>query len=182
MIRDPNRPITALHYMPETVDDVNLCGCNFRKDFLCFMAAELIHPDSIVTHDADTPGIVIANTWTHTDMHGLYTREWFEADLRASMKGFAKFIADEYLPFEPVRLKPAESAYALAVYNFMGDEFPFDLRFLGEFRSSIVVQNEAGETGFSPGFRYTIATKIKADPERDREVGVAKDFSEIFDD
>ena len=179
--RDPelDRPITARHFMPKDESEISVFGTDVRQDFLDYLWGYRVEIDQ---QPDDTPVVIPFATWVHTDAHGILTRDVFEADLREAVKRLAKSIRANFAPFEPVRLTDKNMAYGVSFYDFRGDPFPFDLRLVGEFRACLPIRSDKGEDGFSPGFRYTLATRVKFHRERDGDVYVGQDFSTVFDE
>lgn len=121
--------VAAEHFLPD-LDD---CGdLNARMAKLIEVPIRRVESKLIKSND-DLPYEVLACTWYHYDDHGPLTEAKFNEDLDGAMAHLATFI-DERGEFRayPFTIFPPTS-YGRAYHDWVGDDYPFDLRLIIEY-------------------------------------------------
>ena len=108
----------------------------------------------------DPPFLVYSCSWSHLDVQGPLTEEWFNHQLDGAILDFAGDINkhEEFVAY-PITHKPPTTE-GRAYHDWIGAAYPFDLRVVIDYDTNIAVPNT--EELFS-GLKFHISTLISTD-------------------
>ncbi len=150
--------ITAKHFVPDKK------AFDKNGDLRQRIAAKLKKRLAATIEERPERHGMITCDWMHFDIHGILTEDDFQAQLNGAIERFADQIDQHGLtePVTPCRFHTfPPTQYGMAYLDWVGKDFPFDIRVIIRFGNFV----DPASKLTTPGFRYFLNTVIDWDEE-----------------